>query len=83
MPVIKLSKTGVGYDFSFSLHSYFDAVAIFRKMPNEEKYAQVTIDMKSPYSIAPPTVSGVEYYFQYLKNDILMGLKSDIVVVEL
>jgi hypothetical protein len=44
---------------------------------------QVTIDMKSPYSINPPSVNRVEYYFQYMKNDILMGLKSDIVVVEL
>jgi hypothetical protein len=83
MPVIKLTKTGVGYDFAFSLHNYFDAVSIFRKMPNEENFAHVTMDMKSPYSIAPPTVSGVEYYFQYLKDDVLMGLKSDIVVVEL
>ncbi len=83
MPEIKLSKTGVGYNFSFSLHGYFDAVAVFRKMPNEEVYTQVGIDMKSPYSITSPTVSGCEYYFQYLKNDNLIGLKSDIIVIEL
>ncbi len=83
MPVIKLTKTGVGYDFAFTLHGYFDAVAVFKKMPTEENYTQVGIDMKSPYSITPPSVSGCEYYFQYLKNDNLMGLKSDIVVVEL
>jgi hypothetical protein len=83
MPVIKLSKTGTGYNFAFSLHGYFDAVAVFRKMPTEENYSQVGIDMKSPYSITPPSVSGCEYYFQYLKNDDLVGLKSDIVVIEL
>ncbi len=83
VPEIKLTKTGVGYDFSFSLHSYFDAVAVFRKIPNEENFSEVGIDMKSPYSIAPPPISGCEYYFQYLKGDDLVGLKSDIVVVEL
>ncbi len=83
MPEVKLTKTGVGYDFSFSLRGYFDAVAVFKKMPTEENYTQVGIDMKSPYSITPPSVSGCEYYFQYLKDDNLMGLKSDIVVVEL
>jgi len=83
MPTVKLTKTGVGYDFAFSLQSYFDAIAVFRKMPNEDNFTQVAIDMKSPYSIDSPTVNGIEYYFQYLKNDKLMGLKSDIVVVEL
>lgn len=83
MPIIKLTKTGVGYDFAFTLHGYFDAVAVFRKLPSEENFSQVGFDMRSPYSIAPPSVNGCEYYFQYLKNDNLMGLKSDIVVVEL
>lgn len=83
MPEVSLTKTGVGYDFGFSLRGYFDAVAVFRKMPSEENYSQVGIDMKSPYSITPPPVSGCEYYFQYLKNDNLMGLKSDIIVIEL
>ena len=61
----------------------FYTVAVFRKMPDKASFKQVTIDMKSPCSIYPPTVNRVEYYFQYLKNEKLMGLKSDIVVVEL
>lgn len=83
VPIIKLSKTGSGYDFSFSLHGYFNAVSVFKRVPGEDDFSQVGIDMKSPYSIEPPAVSGCEFYFQYLKNDNLIGLKSDIIVVEL
>jgi hypothetical protein len=82
-PEVKLSKTGTGYEFGFSLRGYFDAVAVFRKNPGESEFVQVGIDMKSPYKISPPSVSGVEYYFQYLKNDEVVGLKSDIIIVEL
>ena len=83
MPEVKLIKTGVGYNFVFTLHGYFDAVAIFRKLPSEENYSQVGAKMKSPYSITSPPYSGCEYYFQYLKDDNLVGLKSDVIVVEL
>ncbi len=83
IPEVKVIKTGVGYNFVFTLRGYFDAVAIFRKLPNEENFSQVGVNMKSPYSITSPPYSGCEYYFQYLKDDNLVGLKSDIIVIEL
>jgi len=83
MPSITLVKSATGYDFKFSLLSYFDAVAVFRRSPGESGFAKVDIDMKSPYSVASPIENGVEYYFQYLKNDVLMGQPSDIIALKL
>jgi len=83
MPSITLVKSATGYDFKFSLLGYFDAVAVFRRSPGESGFAKVDIDMKSPYSVASPIENGVEYYFQYLKNDVLTGQPSDIIALKL
>jgi len=83
VPYITLVKSPTGYDFKFNLMSYFDAVVVFRRKAGETAFSQVDVDMKSPYSIPTPTESGLEYYFQYLKNDKLMGQPSDIIAVKL
>ena len=83
IPWVSLVRGATGYDFKFNLMNYFDAVAVFRRNPGETAFSQVDVDMKPPYSIPAPAVSGVEYYFQYLKNDHLMGQPSDIIVVKL
>lgn len=76
-------KSATGWDFKFNLMNFFSAVAVFRRNPGEATFTQVDVDLKSPYSIASPIVSGVEYYFQYMKHDKLMGQPSDIIVVKL
>lgn len=83
MPSITLVKSATGYDFKFSLLSYFDAVAVFRRSPGESSFSKIDIDMKSPWSVASPIENGVEYYFQYLKNDVLTGQPSDIIALKL
>jgi len=83
VPKITLVKSATGYDFKFALLGYFDAVAVFRRKPGETEFARVDVDMKSPYSIPSPTENGVEYYFQYMKNDRLIGRPSDIIAVKL
>ncbi len=83
VPIITLAKSATGYDFKFSLLDYFDAVAVFRRQPGESDFSKVDIDMKSPYPVASPIENGTEYYFQYLKNDVLTGLPSDIIPLKL
>lgn len=83
MPYVTLVKSATGYDFKFNLMNYFDAVAVFRRKPGETGFTQVAIDMKPPYEVASPVESGTDYKFQYMKNDKLMGLPSDIIVIEL
>jgi len=56
---------------------------VFRRNPGEENFTQVGIDLKSPYSIATPAVSGVEYYFQYVRGDELIGQPSGVIMVKL
>ncbi|MFH1851671.1 MAG: hypothetical protein ABIA75_04935 [Candidatus Neomarinimicrobiota bacterium] len=82
VPEITLGKSATGYDFKFSLHNYFSAVVVYRRNPGETDFAQVAIDMKSPYSIATPA-SGTEFYFQYFRDDQLIGQPSDIIVIKL
>ncbi|MDD4873343.1 MAG: hypothetical protein PHR77_22530 [Kiritimatiellae bacterium] len=83
VPYITLVRSATGYDFKYSLMDYFWGVAVFRRNPGEEMFAQVGIDLKSPYSIDTPTVSGVEYRFQYVRGDELIGQMSDIIMVRL
>ena len=83
IPEITLVKSATGYDFKFSLLNYFNAVAVFRRNPGESDFSKVDIDMKSPYSVTSTVENGVEYYFQYLKNDELMGQPSDIIALKL
>ncbi|MFH1850878.1 MAG: hypothetical protein ABIA75_00890 [Candidatus Neomarinimicrobiota bacterium] len=52
-------------------------------MLGETDFTQVAIDLKPPYSIGAPPASGTEYYFQYLKDDLLTGQPSDIIVIKL
>lgn len=83
VPVITLVKSATGWDFKFSLLNYFSAVAVFRRLPGEADFTQVDVDMQSPYTIVSPSVNGVEYKFQYMKRDKLMGQPSDIITVKL
>lgn len=82
VPEVSLEKSATGYDFKFNLKNYFSAVVVFRRNPGEADFSQVAIDMKPPYSIDTP-VSGTEFYFQYYKDDALMGQPSDIIVIKL
>ncbi len=82
VPNVVMEKGAAGYDFKFSLHKYFPAVAVFRRNPGEPGFTRVAIDMKSPYSIDTPA-NGTEFYFQYMKDDLLIGYPSDIIVVKL
>ncbi len=82
VPEITLEKSATGYDFKFNLKNYFSAVVVYRRNPGEENFSQVGIDMKPPYSIPTPA-SGTEFYFQYYKDDQLMGQPSDIIVIKL
>ncbi|MFA4839561.1 MAG: hypothetical protein WC703_08810 [Candidatus Neomarinimicrobiota bacterium] len=83
VPYVTLMKSATGWDFKFNLMNFFSAVAVFRRNPGEATFTQVDVDLKSPYSITSPIVSGVEYYFQFMKHDKLMGQPSDIIVVKL
>jgi len=82
-PVITLVKGATGWDFKYNLQNYFTGVTVFRRKPGEADFTKVDVDLKPPYSIPTPTENGVEYIFQYLKDDRLTGLPSDIIKVSL
>ncbi|MDD5766169.1 MAG: hypothetical protein PHW79_08010 [Candidatus Marinimicrobia bacterium] len=80
-PVITLVKGSAGWDFKYNLHSYFTGVVVYRKKAGESVFTKVDVDLKPPYTVPATTEPGTEFYFQYLKNDQVMGYPSDIIVV--
>lgn len=82
-PAVTLVRNATGWEFRYSLMNYFSGVAVFRRNPGETDFTRVGTDLQSPYPIASPPISGVEYYFQYVKGDKLIGQPSNIIMMSL
>jgi len=80
-PFITLVKGATGWDFKYNLRNYFTGVVVFRKKAGESEFTKIDIDLKSPYTVPVTTEPGTEFMFQYLKNDQVVGLPSDIIMV--
>lgn len=75
-PILKTKRVESGWEISFNLQGFFDAVKIFRKRPNEEKKF-LAVDTSSPYIDTEPMAIGTEYTAYYMLGDDTVGLESD------
>lgn len=81
-PKLKVRKTESGWELSFNLMGFFDAVKIYRKRPGEGKKF-LMIDFSSPYVDTEPQVNGTSYTAWFLLGDETAGIESDAVLVQL
>lgn len=75
-PVLKAKKLEIGYELSFGLNDFFDAVKIYRQRPGEAKLFLAT-DTASPYIDADAQVNGTKYTAWFMIGDNTVGLESD------
>lgn len=74
-PELKAKKLEIGYELTFNLLGFFDAVKIYRQRPGEGK-TFLAVDTSSPYIDAEPMVNGTKYTAWFMLGDNTVGLES-------
>ena len=80
-PKLKTRRVETGWEISFNLKGFFEAVKIYRQRPGGAK-TFLTIDTANPYIDTEEQVNGTAYTAWYMLSNETVGVESDEAVVQ-